>query len=197
MVPILRPWSRAKTIRSSSRAMVPSSRMISQITPDGLRPASRATSTAASVWPARTSTPPGRATSGKTWPGETRASGPLVESIATAMVRARSAALIPVVMPSRASIETVKAVSWRLPLERAIGSQPQRVDALLGQREADQAAAVARHEVDRVGRRHLRRDDQVALIFAVVVVDEDEHAAVARFVDDRFGADQDARRCRC
>ena len=39
--------------------MVPSSRMISQMTPLGLRPASRETSTAASVWPARTSTPPG------------------------------------------------------------------------------------------------------------------------------------------
>ena len=37
--------------------------------------------------------------------------GAVVASIATAMVRARSAALIPVVTPSRASIETVKAVS--------------------------------------------------------------------------------------
>ena len=104
--------------------MVPSSRMISQMTPLGLRPASRETSTAASVWPARTSTPPGFATSGKTWPGETIASGPLVASMATAMVRARSAALIPVEMPSLASIETVKAVSLRLRLVRAIGSRP-------------------------------------------------------------------------
>jgi hypothetical protein len=78
--------------------------MISQITPLGLRPASRATSTAASVWPARTRTPPGFATRGKTWPGETSASGPFAESMATAMVRARSAALIPVEMPSFASI---------------------------------------------------------------------------------------------
>jgi hypothetical protein len=36
-----------------TRAIVPSSRMISQTTPAGLRPASRARSTAASVWPAR------------------------------------------------------------------------------------------------------------------------------------------------
>ena len=176
--------------------MVPSSRMISQITPDGLSPARRATSTAASVWPARTSTPPGRATSGKTWPGETRASGPLAASIATAMVRARSAALMPVVTPSRASIETVKAVSMRLPLALRHRLQAERVDALLGQRQADQAAAVAGHEVDRVGGRHLRRDDEVALILAVVVVDEDEHAAVARLVDDRLGADQHVRHCR-
>jgi hypothetical protein len=73
-----------------SRAMVPSSFMISQITPDGLSPASRAMSTAASVWPARTSTPPSRATSGKTWPGVVMSSGPVVGSMATAMVRARS-----------------------------------------------------------------------------------------------------------
>ena len=58
------------------------------------------------------------------------------------------------------------------------------------EREADQPAAVARHEVDRVGGRHLRGNDEVALILAVVVVDEDEHPPVARLVDDRLGADQ-------
>ena len=36
IVPILRPWSWAKATRSSIRAIVPSSRMISQITPDGI-----------------------------------------------------------------------------------------------------------------------------------------------------------------
>src|SRR6185437_12513802 len=50
-----------------------------------------------------------------------------------------------------------------------------------------------RHEVDRVRRGHLRRDDQVAFIFPAFVVDENEHAAVARFVDDRFGPDQHFR----
>jgi hypothetical protein len=45
----LQPVRRAKSIRSSSRAIDPSSRMISQITPLGFSPASRATSTAASV----------------------------------------------------------------------------------------------------------------------------------------------------
>ena len=39
--------------------------MISQITPAGVRPASRARSTDASVWPVRSSTPPGLALSGK------------------------------------------------------------------------------------------------------------------------------------
>ena len=85
--------------------------MISQITPEGLSPASRETSTAASVCPARSSTPPGRATSGKTWPGETISPRSFDASIATATVRARSPAEMPVVTPCRASIETVKAVS--------------------------------------------------------------------------------------
>ena len=78
----------------------------------------------------------------------------------------------------------------RLRLLLAIGSKPELVGAILGQSEADQAAPVAGHEVDRVGSRHLRGNDEIALIFAVVVVDQDEHPAVARFVDDRFGPDQ-------
>ena len=108
------------------------------------------------------------------------------------MVRARSAALIPVEMPSVASIETVKAVLLRLRLVLVMGARPSCLDALLGQGEADQAAPVPGHEVDRVRGRHLRGDDEVALILAVGVVDQDEHPPVARFVDDRFGADQHA-----
>ena len=85
--------------------------MTSQITPAGFRPASRARSTAASVWPVRSSTPPGLAFSGKTWPGWTRSRGADSGSTATWIVRARSAAEMPVVIPSRASTETVNAVS--------------------------------------------------------------------------------------
>jgi hypothetical protein len=48
------------------RAIAPSSRMISQMTAAGVRPASRARSHPASVWPARTSTPPGCAMTGNT-----------------------------------------------------------------------------------------------------------------------------------
>ena len=68
--------------------------------------------------------PPGLATSGKTCPGETSSSGPCDASIATAIVRARSAALIPVEMPSLASMETVNAVSLRLRLLLTIGCRP-------------------------------------------------------------------------
>ena len=40
------------------------------------------------------------------------------------------------------------------------------------------------HEVDGVGRRHLRGDDEVALVLAVLGVDQDDHAPVAQILDD-------------
>jgi hypothetical protein len=65
--------------------------------------------------------------------------------------------------------------------------QPELVHPLLRQSEADQPAPVGRHEVDGVGSRHLRRDDEVALILPALIVDEDEHAAVAGLVDQLLG----------
>lgn len=117
-------WNWANCTRSGSRAMVPSSFMISQITPDGFSPAMRAMSTTASVWPARTRVPPSRAISGKTWPGVTISSRPRCGSMATWMVWARSWAEMPVVTPSRASMETVKAVSCRVSLRDDISGRP-------------------------------------------------------------------------
>ena len=64
--------------------------------------------------------------------------------------------------------------------------EAQFLDPVAGHRQADQTAAIFGHEVDRVGRRHLRRDDQVAFILPVFVVDQDIHAAVARLVDNLF-----------
>ena len=81
---------------------------------------------------------------------------------------ARSAAEMPVVTPSRASIETVNAVPSGASLWSVIGRSAELVGALLGQAEADQAAGVRGHEVDRLGRRELRRDRQVALVLAVL-----------------------------
>jgi len=49
---------------------------------------------------------------------------------------------------------------------------------------------MCRHEIDRIGRRHLRRNDQVAFILAVFIVDQNIHSAVARFFDDLFDRDQ-------
>ncbi|MNW21454.1 hypothetical protein D3C71_2223880 [compost metagenome] len=55
--------------------MLPSGLSTSTSTPAGSRPASIARSLAASVWPARLSTPPGCDISGKMWPGWTRSDG--------------------------------------------------------------------------------------------------------------------------
>ena len=56
--------------------------------------------------------------------------------------------------------------------------------ALRRQRQADQAAAVLGHEIDGVGRCHLRGDDEVAFVLAVLGVDQDDHAPVAQVLDD-------------
>ena len=90
--------------------MLPSSFMISQITAAGVRPANCVRSQPASVWPARISTPPGWATTGKIWPGCTMSAARASAREATCTVRARSAAEMPVVTPSAASMETVKLV---------------------------------------------------------------------------------------
>ena len=92
------------------RAIVPSSFMISQITPAEESPARLARSTEPSVCPVRCSTPPGFARSGKMCPGLTMSLGLASARTAVSTVCARSAALMPVVTPSAASIEMVKAV---------------------------------------------------------------------------------------
>src|SRR3990167_9282124 len=120
MVPILMPCSLANSSSSGRRDMVPSSFMISQITPLGSKPPMRARSQAASVWPARASTPPGWAISGKIWPGLTISSALALFAAAACTVRARSAAEIPVVTPSAASMETVNLVPKPEPLRGAI-----------------------------------------------------------------------------
>ena len=124
MVMSFRPCSAAYGIRSGTRAIVPSGLLTSQITPAGMSPASRARSTAASVCPARSSTPPGLARRGNTCPGFTRSSGPASGSIATMIVRERSGAEMPVVMPCRASMASVNAVAWGASLRRTMGFSP-------------------------------------------------------------------------
>ena len=62
-------------------------------------------------------------------------------------------------------------------------AQPEMVGALLGQAEADEPARVRGHEVDRLGCRELRGDDEVALVLAVGVVDDDDQTAFADVFD--------------
>ena len=110
MVMSLRACRWAKAMRSGILAMVPSSFMISQMTPAGYLPAIRAKSTEPSVWPARLSTPPLWARKGKMCPGLVKSEGLQERSTAIRIVVARSAAEIPVVTSRAASMDTVKAV---------------------------------------------------------------------------------------
>jgi hypothetical protein len=62
----------------------------------------------------------------------------------------------------------------------------ERVADLAGQRDAEVPAADARHEVEEIDADPLRRADEVAFVLAVLVVDENDHAAGAQLVED-FG----------
>ena len=157
--------------------------MISQITAAGLRPARRARSTAASVWPVRSSTPPGLALSGKTWPGWTRSRGADAGSIGhgdrARAIRGGDAGRDAL---ARLDRDGERGLEGRLVLGRH-EVEAERLAALGREREADQAAALAGHEVDRVGRRELGRDREVALVLAVLVVADHDHPAVPDVLD--------------
>ncbi len=109
------PSRRPSSIRPGRRIIDPSSATISAIAPTGSSPASRMSSTAASVCPPRSRTPPSTARSGRMCPGRITLDGVDAGFASTLRVCARSAALMPVVMPSAASTLTVYAVpraSW-------------------------------------------------------------------------------------
>ena len=127
------------------------------------------------------------------WPGETRSCGVDVGSTATWIVRARSAAE----MPGRDAVARLdrdreRRAELRLVLVGHL-AEPELVAALGGQAEADQPAAVRRHEVDGVGRDELRGDREVALVLAVLVVDDDDEAARADLVDRLLDGGEGAR----
>ena len=180
---ILSPCRSQYGIRSGTRAIVPSSFMISQTTPAGLSPARRARSTAASVWPGALEHAAGARPEREDVAGLDEVAGPFVGSIATWIVCARSAAEMPVVTPSRASIgDRERGLVGRLVV---VGHrlEVELVAALLRQAEADEPAPVRRHEVDRLGRGELRRDRQVALVLAVGRVDHDHELPLADVLD--------------
>ena len=69
--------------------------------------------------------------------------------------------------------------------------QAQSVTALGAHRQADQAATVGRHKVDRFGRYRLGGHDQVALVLPILIVHQDHHLALANVLDDLFNAGLD------
>ena len=137
-----------------------------------MSPASFARSIAASVWPARTRTPPSLAISGKTWPGLTSRRGP-------GSGRWRPRPCAPGRAPrcrsypfSRFDRDGEGGAVARAVVPRH-GRQAQLTGPLAGDRQADQAARVHGHEVDLLRRGHLRRDYHVAFVLTVFRVDQD------------------------
>ena len=80
----------------------------------------------------------------------------------------------------------MKAVPWTEVLIGDMSGRFELVAALFGERQADQAAAEFRHEVDGFGRDLFGGHGEVAFVFAVFVVDQDDHAALANFFDGFF-----------
>jgi hypothetical protein len=92
----------SQNLTSSGRRAISvgsSSDTISQRTPHGLRPANRARSTVASVWPSRSKTPLALARKGKMCPGRLKSVATDVGSAMSCTVVERSLVLIPVVIP--------------------------------------------------------------------------------------------------
>ena len=142
-----------------------------------MSPASRARSTEASVWPVRSSTPPGRARSGNMWPGWTRSCGPVAGVDGDAdRVRAigRGDAGGDALAGLDRDRERGAERRWLLGAIICSSSSSQRLGR---QRQADQAAAVLGHEVDRVGGDVLGGHAEVALVLPVGRVDDDDHLA--------------------
>ena len=175
--------------RSPTRAIDPSSFITSQITPAGCSPAIRARSTEASVCPVRSRTPPARALSGLTWPphddvvlalGRVDRGADRVRAVGRADAGGHALA--------RLDGHGERRLVRRLVLQRH-ELEAELVAALRREREADPAARVGGHEVDVVGRDELGGHDEVALVLAVLVVDDDDHPAggdlLERLLDGR------------
>ena len=61
------------------------------------------------------------------------------------------------------------------------GEEPQIIRALLGQRHANQSPPMLGHEIDRFRRHKLGGQGQVAFVFTVFVIDNNDHAAGTNF----------------
>ncbi len=84
---------------------------------------------------------------------------------------------MPVVTPLAASIDTVNAVPCAVPLRAAIGGSCRRSQRSRVSVRQTQAARVLGHEVDAVGADVVGREDQVAFVLPIFLVDQDDHAA--------------------
>ena len=171
---ILRLCSR-QYCRLGTRAMEPSSLMISQMTA-GFRPARRIRSTA-SVWPARTRTPPGTQREDVARTGEVGGFGVVVDGDTDGMgavggTDACGDSFAGVDADGEGGAEAGGVFG-------GLRMQGEAVAFFCGERQTDEAAAVPGHKVDGFGGDQLGGSDQIAFVFAIFVVDEHDHAALA------------------
>ena len=141
----------------------------------------RARSTEASVCPARTSTPPWRARKGKDVSGTSQIAwaGCRINRHLDGLraVEGRDA--------GRNTIARIDRFGERGAEVRSIlgahRAEPELVQPLFRHRQADQATAILRHEVDRLRGDHFGGHGQVAFVFAVFIVNHDDHSTGANF----------------
>jgi len=62
----------------------------------------------------------------------------------------------------------------------------QLVAAILGERQANQSSRILGHEVDGFRRNLLRRHRQVAFVFAVLIIDQDNHVPLSNILHRLF-----------
>ena len=122
----------------------------------GRGPASFIRSTAASVWPSRSRTPPSTARSGRMWPGRCSRDGVDSGSASTRRVCARSAALMPVRQPVGGVDRDRVRGAARILVVDDHQRQLEPVGDLVRHRRADEAGGVAHHPGDRLLARELR-----------------------------------------
>ena len=150
----------------------------SERTPAGWSPASRARSTAASVWPGRSSTPPGRLRSGKMWPGRTKSAGDGVR-IGERAERPRAVGGRDARRDARGEVDRDRE-RGALPL--SVVADHQRQVELVEPLAWESAAQMTPEVCSRKNASDSRRDrvgghDEVALVLAVLVVGDDDHLA--------------------
>ena len=188
MVQIFRRCFLANFSNCGRRAIVPSSFMISHRMPTGRQSASVARSTAASVWPARWSTPPGPRAQGKHVAG-------LDQILRHRRRRRHDLDGLRPVGGADAGGDAARGIHAHL----EIGAETFAVlahhafDAELlqplgGRGHANQSAAELGHEIHGGRRDKLPGHDQIAFILAVGVVHDDDHFAFAEVGDDGFNA---------
>ena len=97
------------------------------------------------------------------------------------------------VTPSAASIVTVNAVCSGASFFAGIRCRPSSSQRSGVSARQIRPARLLGHEVDRLGRRELRREHQVALVLAVLAVADDDHPPAADVLERLLDRREEAR----